>query len=116
MYIIWKFSRYITERLSLAEICTIYPKTLITGKGTIPFVMSDKWTLVSGDYVDQTYGIFVKSVQDNALAVKMYVADHEMNIVPHENHTVVIVDGNVVEQLEKGVVVPKDELRSYAIK
>ncbi|EFN69845.1 Vitellogenin [Camponotus floridanus] len=99
-----------------SEICTIYPKILITGKDVIPFVTSDKWTLVSGDYIDQTYAIFVKAVQDNALAVKIYIAGHEMNIVPNENHIVVTVDGNVVEQHEKGVVVPKDELRSYAIK
>lgn len=82
----------------------------------IPFVTSDKWTLASGDYIDQTYAIFVKAVQDNALAVKIYIAGHEMNIVPNENHIVVTVDGNVVEQHEKGIMVPKDELRSYAIK
>lgn len=78
--------------------------------------MSDKWTLVSGDYVDHTYAVFVKSVQGNKLAVKMYIADHDMKIVPDEYRAVVTVDGNVVEQHEKGVVVPKDEPKSYAIK
>lgn len=81
----------------------------------IPFV-SNTWTLVSGDYVDQTYAVFVKPVQSNTLAIKMYVADHEMMIVPDEYRAVVTVDGNVVEQHEKGVVVPKDEPNSYAIR
>lgn len=63
-----------------------------------------------------SYGIFVKSVQGNKLAVKMFVGDHEMMIMPDEHHTKVAVDGDVVEQHEKGVVVPKDEPNSYAMK
>lgn len=83
----------------------------------IPFVMSDKWTLISSDHVDQTYAVFVKSVQKrNKLAVKMYVGDHEIEIIPNEYNAAVTVDGKVVDQYQKGVVVPKDEPKSYALK
>ncbi|XP_072766849.1 larval-specific very high density lipoprotein [Anoplolepis gracilipes] len=100
-----------------SKICTVYPKTLITlDEGVFPVVTSDKWTLVSGDYIDQTFAVFVKSMQDNTLAMKMYVGDHELKIVSDENNAVVTVDGNMVEQYKKGVVVPKDEPKSYAIK
>ncbi|XP_070169151.1 larval-specific very high density lipoprotein [Polyergus mexicanus] len=99
-----------------SKICTVYPQTLvILDEGVIPFV-SNTWTLVSGDYVDQTYAVFVKSAQSNTLAIKMYVADHEVMIMPDNYRAVVTVDGNVVKQHEKGVMVPKDEPNSYAIR
>lgn len=85
-------------------------------EGVIPFVMSDKWTLVSGDYIDSTYAVFVKSVQNTKLAMKIYVADHEMEIMPNDSNTLVSVDGKIVNQHEKGVIVPKDEPHSYAFK
>lgn len=85
-------------------------------EGVIPFVMFDKWTLVSGDHIHRTYAIFVKSVQGNKLAVKMYIAEHEMEIIPNEFNAIVTVDGNVVDHHERGVVVPKDEPKSYAFK
>ncbi|XP_011873296.1 PREDICTED: uncharacterized protein LOC105565058 isoform X2 [Vollenhovia emeryi] len=100
-----------------AKICTIYPEALVTlDEGVIPFVVFDKWTLVSGDHVDRTYAIFVKSVQGTKLAVKMYIADHEMEIIPNEFNAIVTVDGTIINQHEKGVVVPKDEPKSYAFK
>lgn len=77
--------------------------------------MSDKWVLVSGDHIDQTYAVFVKSVQGNKLAVKMYVANHEMEITPNEFNADVTVDGHVYQH-EKGVMVPKDEPKSYVFK
>ncbi|KAL0116776.1 hypothetical protein PUN28_009999 [Cardiocondyla obscurior] len=100
-----------------AKICTIYPQTLVTlDESVMPFVVFDKWTLISGDHIDRTYAIFVKSVQGTKLAVRVYVADHEMEIVPNEFNAVVSVDGNVIEHYEKGVIVPKDEPKSYVFK
>lgn len=105
------------NHLPFAEICTVYPQALITlDESVIPFVILDKWVLISGDHIDRTYAVFVKSVQGTKLAVKMYAADHEMEIVPNEFNAVVTVDGNVVNQHERGVVVPKDEPKSYVFK
>ncbi|XP_018358999.1 PREDICTED: uncharacterized protein LOC108758502 [Trachymyrmex cornetzi] len=114
-----RFSVGVVHKLMQGQtkICTVYPQALVTlDEGVIPFVVFDKWTLVSADHIDWTYAVFVKSVQGTKLAIKMYVADHEMEIVPNEFNTVVTVDGNVINQHEKGVVIPKDEPKSYALK
>lgn len=101
----------------VSEICTIYPQSLVTlDEGVIPFVTLDKWTLVSGDHIDRTYAIFVKSVQNTKLAVKMYIGDHEMEIIPNDVNVHVSVDGKVVNQHERGVMVPKDEPHSFAFR
>lgn len=89
---------------------------ITTDNGVIQFPVSNEWTLVSGDHIDQTYAVFVKSVQGDKLAMKIYIADHEMEVMPNESGAVVTVDGKVMDQHEKGVVVPKDELETYAIK
>ncbi|XP_011644827.2 uncharacterized protein LOC105431979 [Pogonomyrmex barbatus] len=100
-----------------SKICTVYPQVLITlDEGVIPLNILDKWTLVSGDHIDRTYAIFVKSVQVNKLAVKMYIAGHEVEIIPNELNAAVTVDGNVIDKYEKGIVIPKDEPNSYAFK
>uniref|UniRef100_A0A348G627 Very high density protein 1 n=1 Tax=Odontomachus monticola TaxID=613454 RepID=A0A348G627_ODOMO len=101
----------------LTKICTVYPQVLITlDNGVIPFMVPDQWTLVSGDHVDQTYAIFAKAVQGNMIAVKVYIAGHEMEIMPTGSNHVVTVDGNVIVQHEKGVIVPEDEPKFYAFK
>lgn len=97
--------------------CTVYPKVLITlDNGVIPFVVSDQWTLVSGDHIDQSYAIFAKSEQGNMIAVKMYVAGHEVEIMPNKPNPVVTVDGVVEVYHEKGVMVPANETKSYAMR
>ncbi|XP_012220182.1 vitellogenin-5 [Linepithema humile] len=99
-----------------SKICTIYPQSLITlENGMLPFVVTDKWTLVSSDHIDQTYAVFVKSVQNNKLAMKVYVADHEMEVMPNDVDVVVSIDGNTIDH-KKGIVVPQDEPKSYAMK
>ncbi|RLU17871.1 hypothetical protein DMN91_010110 [Ooceraea biroi] len=101
----------------LSKICTIYPEVAITtDNGVIQFPVPDEWTLVSGDHIDQSYAVFVKSTQNDKLAIKMYVAGHEMEVMPTESSATVTVDGNVVDQHEKGVMVPKGEPETYAIK
>ncbi|KAG7189215.1 hypothetical protein KM043_008778 [Ampulex compressa] len=100
----------------MIKTCTVYPQVLITlDNGTLPFVVSDQWTLISGDHVDQTFAVFVKSVPDNKLATKVFVGGHELEIVPSDVKPVT-VNGNIVKHYEKGVVVPADEPESYAIK
>ncbi|XP_014484680.1 PREDICTED: uncharacterized protein LOC106749573 [Dinoponera quadriceps] len=100
-----------------SKICTVYPQVLITlDSGVIPFTVPEQWTLVSGDHVDQTYAIFAKAVQGNMIAVKIYIAGHEMEITPTGPNHIVTVDGNVIDQHEKGVMVPEDEPKSYAFK
>ncbi|XP_025152987.1 uncharacterized protein LOC105191299 isoform X2 [Harpegnathos saltator] len=101
----------------LIKICTVYPQVLITlDNGLIPFTVPDQWTLVSGDHVDQTYAVFIKNVQPNTIAVKVYVAGHEIEIIPSSPSHIVTVDGNMIDQYEKGVMVPEDESKSYAFK
>lgn len=82
----------------------------------MPFKVPDQWTLVSGDHVDQTYAVFVKAVQDNIFAVKIYVSGHEMEIIPAGPNHIISVDGRLISQHEKGVMVPEDEPKSYAFK
>lgn len=100
----------------LTEICTIHPQVLITfDNSVIPFVLFDKWTLLTGDHVHQTYAVFVKSVQNNKLAMRVYVADHEVDVTPNGVNAVVSVDGNMMDH-KKGIVIPQNELKSYAMK
>lgn len=100
----------------LTETCTVYPKVMVTfDNGIMPFVLPDKWTLVSGDHIDQTYAVFVKSVQNDKLAMKVYVAGHEMDVMPNDAGVVISVDGNMIDQ-HKGIVIPQDDLKSYAMK
>jgi len=73
---------------------------------------------MSGDHIDQTYAIFVTSLSDAMvarIAMKMYIADHEMEITSNESNIVVTIDGNTVDH-EKGVMVPKDEPQSFVFK
>jgi len=104
---------------SFAEVCSVYPQTLITlDEGEIPLVIFGHWALISGDYIDQTYAIFASTVQrgnTRKIAMKMYVADHEIEIIPNEFNTVVTVDGNTVDH-KKGLMVPKDEPQSFVFK
>lgn len=90
-----------------AEFCSIYPKNLVNlNDAIIPFTLSNEsWTLVSGDYVDQTYAVFAKVVQNDMVAVKMYAADHEMEIMPSELNTSVTVDGELIVDHKDGFLV-----------
>lgn len=100
-----------------AEVCTVYPQVSIGfDDDVVSHDVFDKWTLVSGNYVDQTFAVFVRSVEGDKFAVKMYVGGHQLEIVPDESNVIVRVDDNVVEQHENGVMVPKDEPISYAMK
>lgn len=100
-----------------AEICTVYPQVLIAlDNSVIPFTLPDQWTLVSGDHVDQTYAVVAKVVQGNTIAVKIYVADHEMEIMPTGPNHIVTIDGHVIDQHQKGVMVPNDEPKFYTFK
>ncbi|CAL7950642.1 unnamed protein product [Xylocopa violacea] len=97
--------------------CSVYPRVLLTfDNGTMPFIVPDKWTLVSGDHIDQTYSVFVKLVQTNKLAMKVIVGEHELEITPADLGMTVTVDNNVVPNYEKGVMVPEGEQNSYAMK
>lgn len=99
------------------EVCTVYLRVLQTlDNGTIPFVVPDKWTLISGDHVYQEFSVFVKLVQNNALALKVYVGEHELEIMPVSSGVVVSVDNKVVDNYGKGVMVPENQSDSYAIK
>ncbi|XP_015176309.1 PREDICTED: vitellogenin-6-like [Polistes dominula] len=103
----------LTEQM---KICTIYPQVLLTAdKGVIPYTVSDQWTLVSGDYVHNTYAVFVKVVQNNVFA-KVFIGEHVIEIVPKEGKPVVTINGNIVKQIEKGVVEPHDALTKYTFK
>lgn len=84
--------------------------------GVIPFKVPNEWTLVSGDHIHHTYAVFAKSVQNNMIAMKAYVADHEMEIKPTGSSHIVTIDGNVIDQHENGVMIPEDESKSYAFK
>ncbi|KOC66503.1 Vitellogenin [Habropoda laboriosa] len=97
--------------------CTIYPQVVLTfDNGTIPYVVPDKWTLISGDHVDHTYSVFVKLVQNNKLAMKFFVGPHEMTVMPGDTGEMVSVNNNVIENHRKGVMVPENTPDSYAIR
>jgi len=104
---------------SFAEICSLYPQTLITlDEGKISLDIVGSWTLMSGDYIDQTYAIFATMVPNGMaanVAMKMYIADHKMEITPNKSNIVVTVDGNAIDH-EKGIMVPKDEPQSFVFK
>ncbi|XP_017887185.1 uncharacterized protein LOC108629205 [Ceratina calcarata] len=97
--------------------CSIYPRVLFTlDNGTLPFIIPDKWTLISGDYVDQTYSVFVKSVQNDKLALKVNIDGVELDVIPGDSGITVTVNNKPVDNYEKGVMVPENEPESYAIK
>ncbi|XP_014607084.1 PREDICTED: uncharacterized protein LOC106788397 [Polistes canadensis] len=98
------------------KICTVYPQVLLTAdNGVIPYAVSDQWTLLSGDYTHNTYAVFVKVVQNNILA-KVFIGEHTLDIVPTEGKPVVTINGNVVKQIEKGVLEPHDAYTNYIFK
>lgn len=63
------------------------------------------------------YSIFVKSVQDNVLALKVYVGEHELEIMPVNGGMTVTIDNEVIDKtnIEKGVMIPKNS-DSYVIR
>ncbi|XP_015589014.1 uncharacterized protein LOC107264834 [Cephus cinctus] len=99
------------------KLCSVHPEILITAdNGTFPYLVPEEWVLVSGNYVLKTYAIFVKAVEGKKLALKMIVADHELEIHPGSPKMVVQVDGNIVENYEDGILVPADAPTSYAMR
>ncbi|KAI4504781.1 hypothetical protein M0802_000331 [Mischocyttarus mexicanus] len=98
------------------KVCTLYPKVLLTAdNGVIPFMTSEQWTLLSGDYVDNTYAVFVKVVKNNVYA-KVFIGEHLIEIVPTEGKPLVTINGNEVKQIEKGVLEPHDAFNNYTLK
>lgn len=63
------------------------------------------------------YSIFVKSVQNNVLALKVYVGEHELEIMPVDGDMTVTIDNEVIDKtnIEKGVMIPKNS-DSYVIR
>lgn len=98
------------------KFCTVNPRVLINlDNGVTPFIVSDKWTLLSGDHVEQTYSIFVKLVQNDQLALRVYIGGHELEIMPTDRSVTVTVNNKVVDKYDKGVMVP-DNSESFAIR
>ncbi|CAK9819554.1 vit-2 [Anthophora quadrimaculata] len=97
--------------------CTIYPNVLLTvDNGTIPYIVPNRWTLISGDHVDQTFSVFVKLIQNNQIAVKIYVGGDEMTITPADSSEIVNVNNKVIDTYMNGVMVPENTPDSYAIR
>ncbi|XP_076757281.1 larval-specific very high density lipoprotein [Xylocopa sonorina] len=113
-YDVTKLYNYVNKRTMP---CSIYPRVLLTlDNGTMPFIVPDKWTLMTGDHIDQTYSVFVKSVQTDKLAMKVIVGEHELEVKPLDSEVTVIVNNKVIPDYKKGIMVPEGDQNSYAIK
>ncbi|XP_003704320.3 larval-specific very high density lipoprotein [Megachile rotundata] len=102
---------------SYTKLCTMYPRVMMTfDNGTIPFVVPEEWTLLVGDHVDHSFAIHAKLVKNSKIDVKIFVGEHEMEIANTDSGVVVTVDKKVVNNHEKGVMVPENQPDSYAMK
>lgn len=103
--------------LTFVEICTIHSRILATYDRTMtPFVVPEEWTLLTGDTCQQMFSVFVKSINGNRLAMKIYFGKHVMEIVPRNivpAAVVVTVNGKVIDNHKSGVLVPEKDIDSY---
>lgn len=101
----------------MAGICNVYPQVLYKDDNiTIPYTVPDQWTLVSGDYINKVFALFVKVV-DNNMITKLIIGEHTLEIVPNEMEPSITINGTVVvKPLEKGVVEPPNEYSNYVFK
>lgn len=62
-----------------------------------------------GDYALLSYAVFVKAEQENKVALKIYTHDHVLEVKPGQLKPIIILDGEVITNYEKGTVIPIDE-------
>ena len=86
--------------------CIAHVNDVITDLNqTIPMDFKD-WTLMSGDYGLLTYAVFVKSIKNNQMAVKIYSCTYVLEIQPGTVKPIVTLNDMVVSDYEKGVLLP----------
>ena len=55
---------------------------------------------MSGDHIHHTYSIFVKLVQNKKLALRVYIGEHEMEIMPLEAKVSVKIDNKIIDDYQ----------------
>ncbi|XP_058809189.1 uncharacterized protein LOC131674495 [Phymastichus coffea] len=61
----------------------------------IPMEFRD-WTLMSGDYGLMSYAVFVKTIADDKVAVRVYVLDHVLEVTPSESEPIITLNGEAI--------------------
>ncbi|XP_001606130.2 vitellogenin-3-like isoform X1 [Nasonia vitripennis] len=89
--------------------CIVHSNDLINDLNqTISMDLKD-WTLMTGDYALLSYAVLVKAEQENKVALRIYTNDHVLEVKPGQLKPIVILDGAVITNYEKGTVIPIDE-------
>ncbi|XP_015109755.1 uncharacterized protein LOC107036344 isoform X1 [Diachasma alloeum] len=100
------------------RLCSLRPKVVLTTDGgEIPYMVTDDWTLATGDYVMQSFAVFVKSV-NNVMGVKFFSGKDVVEFSPNVNgYSLKINDEEfAVSRMINGTFVPEDDDFSWSFK
>lgn len=95
-----------------SEFCTVYPEILINADGAVlPFTVPGEYTLLTGDYKNYMFSVFVKRLEPKKLGLLMSIANRTIEVIPSVTVPTVTVDGNVINYdngfiLEDGLTCP----------
>lgn len=75
--------------------CIAHPDKLINDMNqSIPMEFKD-WTLMYGDYALMSYAVFVKTLADGRLAVKIYDSDYDLKISHDDTKPIINLNGMI---------------------
>lgn len=89
--------------------CVIYPNVLLNADGAVTqFDVPTDWTLLTGDYREYTFSVFVKQFNNKKLGLLLTVGNHKVEVTPTDTVPTVAVDGTVVDYQNGVTLAPGD--------